>query len=73
MGEQVCRDVLAFDDASLADPQFDVLARLGFSRSDIAAANVHACGTMSIESAPDLKRDPAFAHRHPGRACVPTH
>jgi ribonucleoside-diphosphate reductase alpha chain len=42
---------------TLADPQLDLLARLGFSRSDIAAANVFACGTMSIESAPDLKRE----------------
>ena len=32
---------------TLADPKLDVLARLGFSRSDIAAANVIACGTMT--------------------------
>ena len=57
LGEAFCRNVLAFDDAALADPELDLLARLGFSRSDIAAANVFACGTMSIESAPDLKRE----------------
>ena len=34
-----------------------MLARLGFSKSDIAAANVHACGTMSVEGAPDLKAE----------------
>jgi ribonucleoside-diphosphate reductase alpha chain len=57
LGDDFCRKVLALDDAALADPQLDLLARLGFSRSDIAQANVFACGTMSIESAPDLKRE----------------
>ena len=57
LGDDFCREALAIDDAALADPQLDVLARLGFSNSDIAAANVFACGTMSIESAPDLKRE----------------
>src|SRR5262249_10965155 len=55
LGDDFCRDVLALDEAALADPQLDLLARLGFSRSDIAAANLHACGTMSIEGAPGLK------------------
>jgi ribonucleoside-diphosphate reductase alpha chain len=57
LGDDFCRKTLALDEAALADPKLDVLARLGFSRSDIAAANVFACGTMSIESAPDLKRE----------------
>ncbi len=57
LGEEFCRKTLALGEAALADPQLDVLARLGFSRSDIAAANVFACGTMSIESAPDLARE----------------
>jgi ribonucleoside-diphosphate reductase alpha chain len=57
LGDDFCRKALALDDATLADPQLDLLARLGFSRSDIAQANVFACGTMSIESAPDLKRE----------------
>src|SRR5581483_2715074 len=35
----------------------DILARLGFSKSDVAQANVFACGTMSLEGAPDLKRE----------------
>jgi ribonucleoside-diphosphate reductase alpha chain len=34
-----------------------VLARLGFSKSDIVAANRHACGTMSVEDAVDLRRE----------------
>ena len=47
LGDDFCRERLGLDDAALADPQLDVLARLGFSSSDIAAANVHACGTMT--------------------------
>jgi ribonucleoside-diphosphate reductase alpha chain len=57
VGDKFCREVLGFDDAMLADPSLDVLARLGFSRNDIDAANVHACGTMSIEGAPGLKSE----------------
>jgi ribonucleoside-diphosphate reductase alpha chain len=56
LGEAFCRNVLGLDDASLDDPELDVLARIGFSRSDIAAANIHACGTMSLEGAPGLER-----------------
>jgi ribonucleoside-diphosphate reductase alpha chain len=55
LGDAFCRNVLALDDTALADPQLDVLGRLGFSTSDIAAANVHACGTMSIEGAPGIR------------------
>jgi len=55
LGDSFCRETLGLDDAALADPKLDVLARLGFSRSDIAAANLHACGTMTVEGAPDLK------------------
>ncbi len=58
LGDAFCRDILGLDDAAFADPRLDVLARLGFSRSDIAAANRHACGTMTLEGAPDL------AHHH---------
>ncbi|MBN9486226.1 MAG: vitamin B12-dependent ribonucleotide reductase [Alphaproteobacteria bacterium] len=57
LGDAFCRSVLALDDAALADPQLDLLARLGFSRNDIAAASIHACGTMSIEGAPGFKRE----------------
>jgi ribonucleoside-diphosphate reductase alpha chain len=57
LGDAFCRDVLAIDEAKLADPQLDILAHLGFSRSDVAAANVFACGTMTLEGAPGLKRE----------------
>ena len=57
LGDDFCREILALDDAALGDPQLDLLARLGFSRSDIEAANIFVCGTMSIEGAPDLKSE----------------
>jgi ribonucleoside-diphosphate reductase alpha chain len=57
LGDAFCRDALGLDEAALADPQLDLLARLGFSRTDIAQANLHACGTMSIEGAPGLARE----------------
>jgi ribonucleoside-diphosphate reductase alpha chain len=55
LGNAFCREVLALDDEALADPKLDVLMRLGFSKSDIAIANVHACGAMTLEGAHDLK------------------
>jgi ribonucleoside-diphosphate reductase alpha chain len=57
LGDDFCREVMGLDESELADPQLDLLARLGFSRADIAQANIHACGTMSIEGAPGLKRE----------------
>ncbi len=57
LGDSFCRDVLGLDASQLEDPQLDILARLGFTRADIAAANVHACGTMSVERAPDLRSE----------------
>ena len=32
LGDDFCREILALDEAALADPQLDLLARLGFSR-----------------------------------------
>ena len=57
LGEAFCRETLGLDDEALSDPKLDILARLGFSRSDVAAANIHACGSMSVEGARDLKRE----------------
>ena len=36
-------------------PGFDLLAALGFTRSEIEAANSFACGAMTLEGAPYLK------------------
>src|SRR6185369_17034455 len=57
LGDDFCREILALDDAALADPRLDLLARLGFSKSDVDAANTFVCGTMSIEHAPGLRSE----------------
>ena len=41
--------------AKLDEPSFDLLAWLGFSKAEAEAANVHACGAMTVEGAPHLK------------------
>ena len=57
LGEAFCRDTLGIPADRLNDPGFDLLRHLGFSRAQIDAANDHACGTMTLEGAPEL--DPA--------------
>ena len=39
----------------LADPAFELLPFLGFTKSEIEMANVHVCGAMTLEGAPHLK------------------
>ena len=39
----------------LADPAFELLPFLGFSKAEIEAANIHVCGAMTVEGAPHLK------------------
>jgi ribonucleoside-diphosphate reductase alpha chain len=48
-------------------PGFDLLAALGFSRAEIDAANIYACGAMTLEGAPHLKPEhyPVFDCANP--------
>jgi ribonucleoside-diphosphate reductase alpha chain len=57
LGEAFCTDILGIAPAMLADPSFDLLAALGFSRSDIDSANAYCCGTMTLEGVPHLKSE----------------
>jgi len=57
LGEDFITGRLGVDAAALADPGFDLLRALGFSRAQIDAANSFVCGTMTLEGAPGL--DPA--------------
>ncbi|MFN3615760.1 MAG: vitamin B12-dependent ribonucleotide reductase, partial [Rubrimonas sp.] len=57
LGETFVTQTLGIDAAALADPSFDMLRALGFTRAEIEAANAHVCGTMTLEGAPAL--DPA--------------
>ncbi len=55
LGETFCREELGFTVQQLEDPDFDPLLELGFTRSEIDAANAYCCGTMTLEGAPGLK------------------
>jgi ribonucleoside-diphosphate reductase alpha chain len=57
LGEEFCKETLGFDEAQLADFNFDMLAGLGFSKADIDAANIFCCGAMTLEGAPHLKEE----------------
>src|SRR5947207_14037247 len=55
LGEAFCTERLGIAPDRLADPGFDLLMTLGFSRGEIEAANTHCCGAMTLEGAPHLK------------------
>jgi ribonucleoside-diphosphate reductase alpha chain len=57
LGESFCRETLGIPEEKLADPTFDMLKHLGFTKAQVDAANDHVCGTMTLEGAPFLKRD----------------
>jgi len=55
LGEEFCKGSLGIPAEKLADPTFDLLRHLGFTKAQIDAANDHVCGTMTLEGAPHLK------------------
>ncbi|MDG5766367.1 vitamin B12-dependent ribonucleotide reductase [Balneolales bacterium ANBcel1] len=57
LGESFCKNVLGIGDNELADPGFDMLRHLGFTRREIEQANDYVCGTMTVEGAPHLKEE----------------
>jgi ribonucleoside-diphosphate reductase alpha chain len=57
LGEAFLTGKLGVDAAALADPGFDLLRHLGFSRAEIDAANAYVCGTMTLEGAPGLAEE----------------
>jgi ribonucleoside-diphosphate reductase alpha chain len=67
LGEAFCKERLGLTDAQLADPAFDLLRHLGFSREEVEAANEFCCGTMTVEGAPHLKDEhlPVFDCANP--------
>ncbi|MGB0431683.1 MAG: vitamin B12-dependent ribonucleotide reductase, partial [Bacteroidia bacterium] len=48
---------LGFTAEDYNKPGFDLLRKLGFTKSQIAEANEYVCGTMTIEGAPYLKQE----------------
>ncbi|MBM2576680.1 vitamin B12-dependent ribonucleotide reductase [Jannaschia sp. Os4] len=67
LGEDFLTGTLGVPSEKLADPSFDLLRHLGFSKKDIEAANDHVCGTMTLEGAPGLKDEhlPVFDCANP--------
>jgi ribonucleoside-diphosphate reductase alpha chain len=67
LGEDFCKGTLGIPAEKLADPTFDLLRHLGFTRAQIDAANDHVCGTMTLEGAPHLKAEhlPVFDCANP--------
>ncbi len=67
LGEDFCTGTLGIPAEKLADPGFDLLRHLGFTREQIDAANDHAVGTMTLEGAPHLRPEhlPVFDCANP--------
>ena len=57
LGEAFCLETLKIPAETLARPDLDLLAELGFSKADIEAANEFCCGSMTLEGAPGLKAE----------------
>ncbi|MHA1108825.1 MAG: hypothetical protein ACTSQV_06885, partial [Alphaproteobacteria bacterium] len=55
LGEKFCTHMLGFRTRDIDDPDFDILAGLGFSNAAIEAANTYCCGADTLEGAPHLK------------------
>ncbi|MEX2250397.1 MAG: vitamin B12-dependent ribonucleotide reductase, partial [Parvibaculum sp.] len=55
IGEDFCTGVLGLDAEETDNLDFDMLGALGFTKAEIDAANIHVCGTMTLEGAPGLK------------------
>src|SRR5438270_603538 len=56
-GEEFLRETLKLAPEAIAQPNFDLLAAIGFTKREIEAANVHICGAMTVEGAPHLKAE----------------
>ena len=55
LGQDFCKDVLGLSDEKLADFELDLLAEIGFTKTQYEAANLYCCGAMTVEGAPGLK------------------
>src|SRR5439155_17605423 len=55
VGDDFLVNKLGLTREQIEAPRFDLLTALGFTREQIAEANAHVCGTMTIEGAPHLK------------------
>jgi ribonucleoside-diphosphate reductase alpha chain len=57
LGIEFLIKTLGFDEKEINSFDFDILTKLGYSKTEISSANDYVCGTMTIEGAPFLKHD----------------
>ncbi len=57
LGEDFVKGTLKVPAEALAEPTFDLLAHLGFTKQQVTEANAYVCGSMTIEGAPHLKAE----------------
>jgi ribonucleoside-diphosphate reductase alpha chain len=55
LGKEFLEGELGIPESTYSLAGFSLLSHLGFSAQDLAAADLYACGTMTIEGAPHLK------------------
>jgi ribonucleoside-diphosphate reductase alpha chain len=55
LGAETLSSALKITPERYEAPGFDLLTALGFSKAEIEAANIYACGAMTLEGAPHLK------------------
>jgi ribonucleoside-diphosphate reductase alpha chain len=67
LGPDFLATALKVPQSALEDANFDLLTHLGFTRSEIEAANIHICGAMTLEGAPHLRPEhyPVFDCANP--------
>ena len=57
LGDSFCHETLGLSPDETQSPAFNMLASLGFTAEQIEKANAWACGTMTLEGAPYLKKE----------------
>ncbi len=57
LGTKFCTQTLKLDAAAMDAPDFELLKAIGFTKADIDAANLYACGAGTLEGAPLLKSE----------------
>ncbi|MEP7028345.1 MAG: vitamin B12-dependent ribonucleotide reductase, partial [Candidatus Eisenbacteria bacterium] len=55
LGKEFVRDALGVSELAMSAWNFNLLKEIGFVPEEIAAANDHVCGTMTVEGAPGLE------------------
>ena len=57
LGKEFCKNILKISEDQLNDFSFDMLNFLSFTKEEVDAANIHVCGSMTLEGAPHLNEE----------------